>query len=106
MVVRTFTKSPGSTITGGVGIENNYTEGYYFIFGFGYYSDVISDWVWKWSNYQWVNGQTSQSLGSVSVTVRSDETKGWKWVALALYRWDGEKWVLEDAVEGRWMKVV
>lgn len=106
MAVILKTYSPGTTIRAGIGIENRYTSGYYFCFGFHYYSDKIGDWVGNFSDWVWVNGQTSIYLGSLNLTIRSDETKGWKAVCITLVRWDGSKAVIEDQICGLWIKVV
>jgi hypothetical protein len=108
MAVRTFMKSPGNSISCGVGIENRYTTGYYFCFVLAYYSEATSNWEWKQSDWKYVNGQSSAYLGSVTLNVRSDEPKGWKWVWIGLYRYDESqgKALVEDQLEGMWLKVV
>lgn len=107
MVVKTFMKSVGGSITARVGIENRYPSGYYFIFGLWYWSDKTQNWESVWSDWVWVDGYTSAWLGSVTLKIRSDETKGWKWLGISVWRWDETKAqaVMEDVIAGYWVLV-
>ncbi|MEM2525607.1 MAG: hypothetical protein QXI49_05430 [Candidatus Methanomethylicaceae archaeon] len=100
-------KSPGNSITASVGMYNQFTKGYYYCFIAAYFSTKINDWVYKQSDWVYVPAQSSYYLGSVTLTVRSDEPKGWKWLAIALFRYDDAtgQYIKDDELGGYWFKV-